>query len=319
MKFFITTMEQKSCPRLIITIDAIKIPTPTMKNCLSVIAVATLLCFGFTPASFAATATVSVGSALFAFTPATTNINAGDRVIWVWGGTFHSTTSGTVSGTVATPNGLWESGVITTLPHSFTNTFNSAGTFPYYCSIHFNSGMKGTIIVTAPNSPPTVSITNPINNAVFAEPANVTIQASATDSDGTVTNVQFLVGSTILTNTAIAPFFAVASNLITGAYILSAVASDNNGGKATNTVAISVVTAVMPTIGGLQPSPPANFQFSYSANVGLHYVVERSADLGSASWIAISTNTAASDPQTFVDANATNSPGFYRVRLLPNP
>ncbi len=290
-----------------------------MKQRLSAIATAILLCLGFAPSGFAATAMVSVGSTLFAFTPATTNINAGDRVIWVWSGTFHSTTSGTVSGTVATPNGLWESGVVNTLPHSFTNTFNSAGTFPYYCSIHFNSGMKGSIVVTAPNSPPTVSITNPVNNAVFAAPANVTIQALAADGDGSVTNVQFLVGSTILTNAAIAPFFAVASNLATGAYTLSAVASDNKSAKATNTVAISVVTAVTPTISGSQSLPSASFRFSYAANVGLHYVVERSTDLASTSWVAINTNMAASDPQTFVDVNATNNPGFYRVRLLPNP
>lgn len=290
-----------------------------MKNYLSVIAVALLMCFGFAPSSFAATATVSVGSTPFAFTPATTNINVGDRVIWVWGGTFHSTTSGTTSGTVATPNGLWESSLITTLPHSFTNTFNSAGTFPYYCSIHFSSGMKGTVIVTAPNSPPTVSVTNPVNNAVFTAPANINIQASAADSDGSVTNVQFLVGSTVLADITAAPFFAVASNLASGSYLLSAIASDNKSAKTTNTVAISVVTAVPPTIGGSQSSPPANFQFSYAVNVGLRYVVERSADLSSATWIAISTNTAVSDPQAFVDANATNNPGFYRVRLLPNP
>ena len=290
-----------------------------MKRCLSAIAVVTSLCFGFAPASVAATATVSVGSAFLAFTPATTNINVGDRVIWVWGGTFHSTTSGTVSGTVATPNGLWESGLITTTPHSFTNTFNSAGTFPYYCSFHFNSGMKGTVIVTAPNSSPTVAITNPVNNAVFAASANVTIQASAADSDGSVTNVQFLVGSTVLANSAIAPFAAVTNNLAPGAYTLFAIAADNNGAKATNSVAINVVTALAPAISGPQSSPPANFQFTYAANIGLRYVVERSAELASTSWTPVITNTAISNPQSFVDTNATNNPGFYRVRLLPNP
>ncbi len=54
--------------------------------------------------------------------------------------------------------------------------------------------MKGTIIVAAANVPPTVTITNPASGTVFAAPASVTIQASASDSDGTVTNVQFLVG-----------------------------------------------------------------------------------------------------------------------------
>jgi len=122
-----------------------------------------------------------------------------------------------------------------------------------------------------------------------------------------------------LANSVIAPFAALTNNLAPGVYTLSAVASDNNGAKATNSVAISVVTAATPTIIGPQSSPPANFQFSYSANVGLRYVVERSADLASTSWTPVSTNTAISNPQSFVDANATNNPGFYRVRLLPNP
>ena len=66
----------------------------------------------------------------------------------------------------------------------FTNTFNSAGTFPYYCSQHFGSGMKGSIIVAAPNSPPGVTITNPVSGTVLAAPANVIIQAAASATDG---------------------------------------------------------------------------------------------------------------------------------------
>ncbi|MEJ0090231.1 MAG: Ig-like domain-containing protein [Limisphaerales bacterium] len=283
-----------------------------MKNYLSATALAILLCLGSKSSSFGATATVLVGSGGNVFVPALTNINAGDQVTWKWIGSFHSTTS---------TNSTWPDSSVQNSGFMFSHTFSSSGTFGYYCTIHGTptSGMKGAIVVAAPNSPPTVSITNPAANAVFAAPANVTIQASATDSDGSVTNVQFLIGSTVVANSTAAPYSTVTNNLAAGAYTLSAVASDNKGAKATNTVAISVVTAVAPTISGLQQSPPANFQFSYSANVGLHYVVERSADLALASWIAISTNTAASDPQTFVDANATNNPGFYRVRLLPNP
>jgi plastocyanin len=279
---------------------------------------ATFLCLAVPLCGLGATTTVLVGSGGLVFTPVTANINVNDQVIWNWAGNFHSTTSGTVNGSTATPNGLWDSGV-NNLPHSFTNLFNTAGTFPYYCSIHFASGMKGTIIVAAANVPPTITITNPVDGVVFSEPANVTIQASASDSDGTVTNVQFLVGPTVLTNETSAPFSVTTNNLAAGSYSFSTVATDNGGLTATNTVTISVVTPVPLALDAATQLSPASFQFNYSANVGLTYIVQQSTNLASPSWTPIFTNTATSNPVTFVDSNATANPGFYRVGRLPNP
>src|ERR1035437_3677486 len=231
-----------------------------LKNISSVAAVAILLGLGFAPASLAATANVSVGSAGLVYTPATSNIAVGDRVIWTWGGLNHSTTSDTA---------LWDSGVANS-PHTFTNQFNSAGTFPYHCTFHVSFGMVGSIIVTAPNSPPSVTITNPVTGTVFIAPANVTIQASASDTDGTVTNVQFRIGSPILTNKPSAPFFAVTNNLAAGSYTLSAIASDNLGAKTTNSVNIIVdappsVTITNPASGAVFTAP-ANVTVQASAS-----------------------------------------------------
>jgi plastocyanin len=289
-----------------------------------IITAATLLGFGCADSGFAATATVLVGSGGNIFTPATTNIAVNDQVIWTWSGAApHSTTSGTVIITPTTtndiPDGLWDSGVAVAA-HSFTNTFGSAGSFPYYCQIHFNKGMTGTIIVTAPNLPPSVAITNPANGTVFSEPANMTIQAIATDpnSGGSVTNVQFLLGTAVLTNEIAAPFAVTANNLAAATYTLKAIASGNNGVTSTNEVAISVVTPLPLAISVPQFSS-ASFQFSYAANIGLNYIVQQSTNLAAPNWITISTNTAGSNPAVFTDNHATNNPGFYRVGLLPNP
>jgi plastocyanin len=289
------------------------------------IAVAVILCFGCAFSSFAATARISVGGGGLVFTPATTNIAVNDQVIWTWGGPVipHSTTSGTVivtsTMTNAVPDGLWNSGVLVGA-HSFTNTFGSAGNFPYYCQIHFTNGMTGTIIVSGPSLPPNIAITNPANGAIFSEPANVTIQATATDSNSgsSVTNVQFLVGPTVLANKTAAPFFTITNNLAAGSYEFSAIASDNVGLKATNTIAINVVTP-LPLVIGVPQLSSDSFQFSYAANVGLSYVVQQSTNLAAPNWITLFTNTAASNPVVFVDNHATNNPGFYRVGLLPNP
>jgi len=262
----------------------------------------------------ARTVSVGVGNGnVLQFFPATTNIATGDSVLWTWNSTGlvpHSTTSDT--------NGLWDSG-LGPAPKSFTNTFNVAGTYPYHCTQHVTLGMKGTIIVAAPNVPPTVTITNPASGMVFAAPANVTIQASASDTDGTVTNVQFLVGANVVTNKAAAPFSAVTNNLAAGSYTLSAIASDNSGATATNQVTISVVTPVPVLLGAPHTVPAAKFRFSYTANTGLSYIVQRSTNLTAPNWTTLVTNTAGSGSINFTDLNATFNPGFYRVGRLPNP
>lgn len=263
---------------------------------------------------FAAVANVAVGSGGDHFSPLITNINVNDQVIWTWAATHHSTTSGTNN----VPSGLWDSGVINSLPHTFTNTFSSAGAFTYYCSIHYNVGMTGAVIV-AVASLPTVTITNPVASEVFAAPANVTVQAAASDSGGTISNVHFLIGSTNLGTVTVPPYSAVASSLNAGSYTLSAVATDNNSVTATNSVSISVVTPATVSLSAPEPVPPGKFRFTYTANTGLSYVVQRSATLTSASWIPLLTNKAASGSINFTDLNTTLNPEFYRVGRLPNP
>ena len=70
----------------------------------------------------------------------TTTISAGQTVNWVFMG-LHSTTSGNC----CTANGLWDSGVRSS--GTFSRMFPSAGTFPYYCTVH-GVMMTGTVVVT---------------------------------------------------------------------------------------------------------------------------------------------------------------------------
>jgi plastocyanin len=81
----------------------------------------------------------------FAFSPATVNIATGDTVRWIWMAGGHSTTSG--QNCIA--NGIWNSGV-QAAGFIFTRTFNTQGTFPYFCIPHCTIGMVGTVRVAAP-------------------------------------------------------------------------------------------------------------------------------------------------------------------------
>jgi plastocyanin len=177
----------------------------------------------------------------FAFNPSAVTINANDTVIWSWAGiSVHSSTSDT---------GLWDSGILSN-GAKFTNTFKASGSFPYHCTVHPLTMLASvTVKGTATNAPPTVSITSPANGAVFTAPWTGTIQATASDSDGTVTKIDFLANGALLgtvTNPPPTASFTV-SNLAAGTYTLTAAAQDNGGARTTSAgVNISVVAQASP-------------------------------------------------------------------------
>lgn len=90
----------------------------------------------------------------------TTTIQAGDTVQWTWVSGTHSTTSGTCTsggyyGGSCTPDGQWDSGVHST-PNTFSRTFDSVGSFNYYCSIH-QAMMQGMVVVRPATNPAPVA------------------------------------------------------------------------------------------------------------------------------------------------------------------
>src|SRR5437867_4324484 len=102
-------------------------------------------------AANAATVTVMVGPNCFCFSPSEVTINPGDTVRWTWSSSGHSTTSGTPG----SPNGIWDSGILNQ-GAMFTHTFNSVGSFPYYCTPHGACcGMVGTVMVVSATPSPT--------------------------------------------------------------------------------------------------------------------------------------------------------------------
>jgi plastocyanin len=71
----------------------------------------------------------------------TSTIQVGDTIRWEWaGGLPHSSTSGTC----CSGDGTWDSGIQST--GSFEHTFNSQGSFPYFCIVH-GQFMTGTVNV----------------------------------------------------------------------------------------------------------------------------------------------------------------------------
>jgi len=267
--------------------------------------VATAIQFHFGSMAFGATKNVTTSG--FSFVPSSVTINVGDSVTWT-GLTIHNvqTDDDPFCGPVPVPNA------------TCTKTFDQAGTFNYYCAPHRSSGMTGTVIVQAVSgAPPSVTITNPANGAVFAAPADVTIQANASDTDGNVTTVQFFTNSVSAGADTTAPYSIVASNLAAGIYALRAVATDNNG--LTSTSSVVNISVVAPAAVALSAPVVSNgqFQFTYSADAGLRYAVENSSNL--VNWSSLTTNTASTSTVLYREAFDVNGLRFYRVERLRNP
>src|ERR1051326_1482803 len=96
------------------------------------------------PGAQAAQTNVTVEN--FDFNPSSVTINVNDSVQWNWTGNFHTSTS---------TSGVWDSGTLNS-GATFTHVFDSAGDFPYICTIH--TFMQGSVTVNGANQPPSVSI-----------------------------------------------------------------------------------------------------------------------------------------------------------------
>lgn len=96
------------------------------------------------------------------------------------------------------------------------------------------------------NQPPTASITSPANNASFTAGSNITIDATATDADGTISKVEFYKGAEKLGEDAVSPFSYTWTNVSAGSYVLTAVATDNGTLTTTSTAVNITVTGGTP-------------------------------------------------------------------------
>jgi acid phosphatase type 7 len=174
-----------------------------------------------------------------------------------------------------------------------------------------------SIAKSIPNDPPTVAITSPAEGATFTAPADIAIAASANDSDGSVTQVDFYGGSTLIGSVTSAPFAVTWNNAAAGSYALTAVATDNLG--ATVTSAPVNITVLPPP-----PAAPdsliatagnATVSLSWSASGGAQtYTVKRSLS-ASGPFTTIAPGLAGTG---YVDNTVTNGTTYHYVVTASN-
>ncbi len=157
-----------------------------------------------------------------------------------------------------------------------------------------------TAAVSPVNIVPSVSLTSPSGGATFIEGANINITANASDSDGTVTKVEFYQGSTKLGEDTSSPYSYSWNNVQPGSYSLTAKATDNEGATTTS----STVNITVNSSGGGTTE--------YFVESGGILSIEAEHFDGS---VAGSGSTSGSSLEVFTDTNASNGEG---IRATPN-
>ncbi len=134
----------------------------------------------------------------------------------------------------------------TTTPYSYTWNNVSAGSYSIIAKAYDNEGASSTASVSITvngvggNELPTVSITSPQNGASITSGATINISANASDSDGTISKVEFFDGGVLLGQDTTAPYTYNWNNASIGSHSIVVKATDNENGEGSSSVSITV-------------------------------------------------------------------------------
>ena len=93
------------------------------------------------------------------------------------------------------------------------------------------------------NALPSVSLTSPGSNSAFKAPANIPLTVQVDDTDGSIANVEYFYGTTLITSLSAPPYSFVWTEVPQGTYALTARVTDNLGGAMTSVAVNVAVTA----------------------------------------------------------------------------
>ena len=145
-------------------------------------------------------------------------------------------------------------GTATAPPYAITWPNGAAGTHTLTAQATDGQGFttRSAAVSVVVNALPTVALTSPAS--VVQAPGNVTLDASAGDSDGTVSKVDFYQGTTLLGTDTTSPYTFSVSSLPPGTHSFTAVATDERGATTTSAAAIVIVNAG-PAVSLTAPTP----------------------------------------------------------------
>ncbi|KQZ60246.1 chitinase [Lysobacter sp. Root559] len=173
------------------------------------------------------------------------------------------------------------------------------------------------------NQPPSVSLTSPANGGSYTTGANIAVSANASDSDGSVAQVEFFRGTVSLGVDTSSPYSVTWSNASAGSHAFKAVATDNQG--ASTTSATSTVTVTAPSTDTTPPNVPGGLSSPSQTSSSISLTWNASTDNSGGSGVAgydvyrdgslVGSPTATSYTATGLSANTAYA---FRVRARDN-
>lgn len=160
----------------------------------------------------------------------------------------------------------------------YVRIYGTARTTAYGYSI-YEVEVYGT---AANNVLPTVSLTSPASTDAFTAPAAVTISATAVDTDGTISKVDFYNGTILLSSDVTAPYSFAWANVAAGTYAITAKATDNSGASVTSAAASITVASAPPLC---LPASASGDDGNIASNVLDNNLATRWSANGDGQWI----------------------------------
>ena len=157
-------------------------------------------------------------------------------------------------------NGATLLGTASTSPYSYTWTNVAAGSYTLTAKAYDNTNAATTSsgVNVISDAPPTVSLTAPAANTNYIAPASVALTATASDSDGTISKVEFYQGSTLVGTASTSPYSYTWTNVAMGNYSLTAKAYDNNDVTTTSS-AVNIIVWGTSDIGSVGVAGSASY------------------------------------------------------------
>jgi len=202
-------------------------------------------------------------------------------------------------------------GTATTSPYQISWGSVAVGNYSLSAVATDNLGAIGTssavnITVNPSNNPPTVTLKTPLNGTIFAAGSNISLSADASDSDGTISKVEFFAGATLVgtvtTPTSGSTYNFSWNNVASGAYALTAKATDNASGVITSSaININVVSQT-----GLPPAADAYVRDGSSASTNFGTATELQTQ---------ASQTAGSNRESYLRYDLTTVTGVAKATL----
>jgi len=166
-----------------------------------------------------------------------------------------------------------------------------------------------------PNKPPTVSITSPSNNAAIEKGENVQINVTASDADGSVSNVKIFIDN-VEEDSFNSPPYTLSVNTDdseVGSHTIKAVATDNGGLTAQAQITVTITESAPPTVTTADITEIAETTATGGGNVtddGGNDVTARGVVWSDASGPTLESNSGKTEDGTGVGAFTSNLTGL---------